>query len=134
MAAWWRATSPQASIYDESGREIASAGFFVDLGERLEMERKLHRTQEQLLQSEKLAAMGRLTSQLAHELNNPLYGIMNTLELMKTEIQPGNKRRKLLDMALSESVRLTDSAAQDALLFQTRPGAALRCGYQHHPG
>ena len=72
-------------IYDDTGRETASAGFFVDLGERLEMERKLHRTQEQLLQSEKLAAMGRLTSQLAHELNNPLYGIMNTLELMKTE-------------------------------------------------
>ena len=95
-------------IYDDTGRELATVGFFVDLGERLEMERKLHRTQEQLLQSEKLAAMGRLTSQLAHELNNPLYGIMNTLELMKTEIQPGNKRRKLLDMALSETVRLTD--------------------------
>lgn len=95
-------------IYDDAGREIASVGFFVDLAERLEMERKLHRTQEQLLQSEKLAAMGRLTSQLAHELNNPLYGIMNTLELMKTEIPPGNKRRKLLEMALSETTRLTD--------------------------
>ncbi|MBW1813312.1 MAG: PAS domain-containing sensor histidine kinase, partial [Deltaproteobacteria bacterium] len=63
-------------------------------------------TQEQLLQSEKLAAMGRLTSQIAHELNNPIYGIMNTLELMKTEIPPENKRRKILEMALSETVRL----------------------------
>ena len=52
--------------------------------------------------------MGRLTSQIAHELNNPLYGIMNTLELMKTEISPDNKRRKLLEMALSEIVRLSD--------------------------
>ncbi|MBI9083529.1 MAG: PAS domain S-box protein [Desulfobacterales bacterium] len=94
-------------IYDRKGSEVASVGIFVDLGERLEMERTLHRTQEQLLQSEKLAAMGRLISQLAHELNNPLYGIMNTLELMKTEIPPTNKRRKLLDMALSETVRLT---------------------------
>jgi signal transduction histidine kinase len=72
------------------------------------MERQLSRTQEQLLQSEKLAAMGRLTSQLAHELNNPLYGIMNTLELMKTEIRPDNKRRRLLDMSLSETMRLAD--------------------------
>jgi PAS domain S-box-containing protein len=95
-------------IYDDHGRELASVGFFVDLGERLEMERKLRRTQEQLLQSEKLAAMGRLTSQLAHELNNPLYGIMNTLELMKTEIKPENKRRRLLDMSLSETMRLAD--------------------------
>jgi two-component system NtrC family sensor kinase len=95
-------------IYDAAGQEIASVGIFVDLEEQLKMERKLHNTQEQLLQSEKLAAMGRLTSQIAHELNNPLYGIMNTLELMKTEIPVGNKRRKLLDMSLSETVRVTD--------------------------
>lgn len=95
-------------IYDDKGNEIASVGFFVDLGEMMEMNTKLRRTQEQLLQSEKLAAMGRLTSQIAHELNNPLYGIMNTLELMKTEISPDNKRRKLLDMSLSETERLAD--------------------------
>jgi two-component system NtrC family sensor kinase len=95
-------------IYDDQGKELASAGFFVDLSEQIRMERKLQRTQEQLLQSEKLAAMGRLTSQLAHELNNPLYGIMNTLELMKTEIAPDNKRRRLLDMSLSEVTRLAD--------------------------
>lgn len=97
-----------AIIYDAKGKEVASVGIFVDLEERLEMERKLRQTQEQLLQSEKLAAMGRLTSQIAHELNNPLYGIMNTLELMKTEIAPESKRRRILEMALSETTRLTE--------------------------
>ncbi len=97
-----------AIIYDEEGKEMATVGIIVDLRERLEMERTLYRTQEQLLQSEKLAAMGRLTSQIAHELNNPLYGIMNTLELMKTEIPPDNRRRKLLDMSLSETMRLAE--------------------------
>ena len=97
-----------AIIYDTKGKEIASVGLFVDLRDRLEMERALRHTQEQLLQSEKLAAMGRLTSQIAHELNNPLYGIMNTLELLKTEISPDNRRRKILEMALSETVRLSD--------------------------
>ncbi|MCP4343393.1 MAG: PAS domain S-box protein [Desulfobulbaceae bacterium] len=97
-----------AIVYDENHNEIATVGIFTDLKERLEMERRLKTTQEQLLQSEKLAAMGRLTSQIAHELNNPLYGIMNTLELMKTEISPDNKRRKLLEMALSEIVRLSE--------------------------
>ena len=95
-------------ICDAKDREIASVGIFVDLRERLEMERVLVDTQEKLLQSEKLAAMGRLTSQIAHELNNPLYGIMNTLELLKTEVSPQSKRRKILDMALSETVRLTE--------------------------
>ncbi len=97
-----------AMIYDDDGNEVATVGSFVDLTERIEMERALSKTQEQLLHSEKLAAMGRLTSQVAHELNNPLYGIMNTLELLKSEVPPGNKRRKLLDMSLSEIVRLAD--------------------------
>ena len=101
-------TLSAATIYDANGTEIATVGSFVDLRERLEMERALRRTQEQLLQSEKLAAMGRLTSQIAHELNNPLYGIMNTLELLKTEVSPQSKRRKILEMALSETVRLSD--------------------------
>ena len=98
-----------ASIaYDEQGNELASVAILVDLKERLNMERQLGEARQHLLQSEKLAAMGRLTSQIAHELNNPLFGIMNTLELMKTEISPQNKRRKLLDMSLSETVRLAD--------------------------
>ena len=101
-------TLSAAIIYDANGKEIASVGSFVDLRDRLQMERALRDTQEQLLQSEKLAAMGRLTSQIAHELNNPLYGIMNTLELLKTEIPADNKRRKILEMALSETVRLSD--------------------------
>jgi PAS domain S-box-containing protein len=95
-------------IYDESGKEIASVGIFKDLRERLRIERELREMQQALLQSEKLAAMGRLTSQIAHELNNPIYGIMNTLELLKTEIPPESKRRRILELSLSEIQRLAE--------------------------
>ncbi len=95
-------------IYDEDGKEIASVGIFKDLRERLRIERELQKMQEALLQSEKLAAMGRLTSQIAHELNNPIYGIMNTLELLKTEIPPESKRRRILELSLSEIQRLSE--------------------------
>ena len=95
-------------IYDEEGKEIASVGIFKDLRERLRIERELREMQQALLQSEKLAAMGRLTSQIAHELNNPIYGIMNTLELLKTEIPPESKRRKILELSLSETQRLAE--------------------------
>ena len=95
-------------IYDDKGMEIATVGIFTDLRPRLKMEEQLRETQQQLLQSEKLAAMGRLTSQVAHELNNPIYGIMNTLELLKTEIPPDSKRRRILDMSLSETQRLSE--------------------------
>jgi len=95
-------------IYDEKGKEIGSVGIFKDLRERLRIERELQKIQQALLQSEKLAAMGRLTSQIAHELNNPIYGIMNTLELLKTEISPESKRRRILELSLSETQRLAE--------------------------
>ncbi len=95
-------------IYDEKGNEIASVGIFKDFRERLRIERELQKMREALLQSEKLAAMGRLTSQIAHELNNPIYGIMNTLELLKTEIPPESKRRRILELSLSEIQRLSE--------------------------
>jgi two-component system NtrC family sensor kinase len=95
-------------IYDNKGNEIATVGIFTDLRPRLKMEERLREAQQQLLQSEKLAAMGRLTSQVAHELNNPIYGIMNTLELLKTEIPSDSKRRRILDLSLSETQRLSE--------------------------
>ena len=104
----WIASNVRYGIENEI---IGYEGIVVDQTQRkqrLQVERELADARQHLLQSEKLAAMGRLTSQLAHELNNPLFGIMNTLELMKTEISPQNKRRKLLDMSLSEIMRLAD--------------------------
>ena len=111
-------------IYDARGRETAVVFTFVDLRERLKTERELSEARQHLLQSEKLAAMGRLTSQIAHELNNPLFGIMNTLELMKTEIPPSNKRRRLLDMSLSETERLADMLKK--MLSFSKPEEAER--------
>jgi PAS domain S-box-containing protein len=95
-------------VYDEKGEEVVSVGIFKDLRERVGIEKELRKTQEALLQAEKLAAMGRLTSRIAHELNNPIYGIMNTLELLKTEVPPENKRRRILDLSLSETERLSE--------------------------
>ncbi|NWG03978.1 MAG: PAS domain S-box protein [Syntrophaceae bacterium] len=97
-----------ALIYDGTGKEVASVGIFTDLRPRLKMEKDLQEIQQALLQSEKLAAMGRLTSQIAHELNNPIYGIMNTLDLLKTEIPPESKRRRILELSLSETHRLAE--------------------------
>jgi two-component system NtrC family sensor kinase len=105
---WIEGDLSAALIYDEQGNEVASVGIFKDLRERLRIERELRETQEALLQAEKLAAMGRLTSQIAHELNNPIYGIMNTLELLKTEIPPESKRRRILELSLSETQRLSE--------------------------
>jgi two-component system NtrC family sensor kinase len=43
---------------------------------------KLQMAKEQLLQSEKMASLGVLASSVAHEINNPLQGILNYIKLM----------------------------------------------------
>jgi PAS domain S-box-containing protein len=45
----------------------------------------LRRTQEQLLQSEKMSAVGQLIAGVAHELNNPLTAILGYAELLESE-------------------------------------------------
>jgi signal transduction histidine kinase len=48
-------------------------------------------THERLMQTEKLSAMGQMVSEIAHQLNNPLVGVINLAELAEREI--GNQAR-----------------------------------------
>jgi signal transduction histidine kinase len=67
-------------------------------------ERKL--TEAALLRSEKLAAMGRLASTVAHEINNPLEAVTNLLYLARTDSSEGAERREYLAAAERELTRL----------------------------
>jgi len=52
---------------------------------------KLSTEHERLIQIEKLSAMGQMVSEIAHQLNNPLVGVVNLAELAEREI--GNQAR-----------------------------------------
>lgn len=67
---------------------------------------ELEQSQAQLIQVEKLAAMGRLAASIAHELNNPLQAIQNCLHLVLKRPLPEPKRRQYLEMAQEEVERL----------------------------
>ncbi|RMF27182.1 MAG: histidine kinase, partial [Chloroflexi bacterium] len=76
--------------------------------ELAESARELERSQAQLIQAEKMAATGRLAASIAHEINNPLQAIHNSLHLiMRPNLSP-EKRYRYLMMAQEEVERLID--------------------------
>jgi PAS domain S-box-containing protein len=94
-----------ALIYDGKGQEIASVGIFTDLRSRLMMEKKLQETHLQLVSSEKMASLGKLAAGIAHEINNPLGGILIYSSLMMEDIPEEDSRRGDLARIVQEAGR-----------------------------
>ena len=85
------------------------------------MIKELELRQEQLLQERKLAAVGTLTSGIAHELNNPLNNISLTVESLIEELDELNKEEsiEMLHEVLGE-VERASSLVKNLLEFSRR--------------
>jgi len=69
-----------------------------------------------LIRSEKLAAIGRLSATIAHEINNPLEAVTNLLYLASSDRRLQPETRRYLEQADQELARLT-SIARHTLTF-----------------
>ena len=68
----------------------------------------LKEAQRHLLQSEKLAATGRLAASIAHEINSPVYGIKGCLQSIRDELSLDADLRGFVDLSLEETDRISD--------------------------
>ncbi len=77
--------------------------YIISIGIDISDERQL---QEQLLHAEKLSAVGKLSASIAHEINNPLFGIRNVLELLLDKGQLDNSNQEFAKLAVAECDRI----------------------------
>lgn len=97
-----------AAIIYEDGQESATAAIFNDLREKLAVEKKLREAQSQVMQTEKMASLGRLAAGVAHEINNPLTSIVLYGNIMQEKLESSNPLRKNLDYILEDAERCKD--------------------------
>ncbi len=88
------------ALKDELGQVFGFSAIIKDITEQKKMEAAL-------IQSERLAATGRLSASIAHEINNPLYGIRSCLTHV-LNANGGEVDLQFVRLAIKESDRIAD--------------------------
>lgn len=101
-----------ASIIYEGEEEVATIGFFHDLRERIHIQKELEKTQVQLMQSEKMASLGKLAAGVAHQLNNPLGSINLYAKLVLEEYDLPAGARDDIQRILKDAERCRDTVRE----------------------
>ena len=96
---------------DKDGNISGWIGTCTDITEKKNYE-------NQLIQAEKHAAIGRMVGSVTHEINNPLQTIKNCLYLIQQDTESDSANAEPLEMALSETQRLSNIVGQLRQLYR----------------
>jgi len=108
----WRVVRISASaLLDSAGHAIGIVASARDITEEKQFE-------QQLIQSERLAAMGQMLAGVAHELNNPLTAILGVSDLLRERAVDDSMRRQA-DLVRQQARRAAD-IVQSLLAFSRR--------------
>src|SRR5262245_25894556 len=108
-------------IRDRLGVVTAVVATMHNLSTIRELERR--RIEQVLFDSEKLAATGRLAASIAHEINNPLEAIKNSLYLLVNKTSADDPNFRFLEIAKKETERVSRILSQ--MLGFYRPTASM---------
>ncbi len=114
-----------ALMRDAHGQAQGIVCVALDITERKRAEQALQRAQEQLIQSEKLAALGRFSAGVAHEVKNPLAIILSGIESLQQSLATADDDTKAALSIIERSVMRADTIVRDLLKF-ARPSALVK--------
>lgn len=109
---------------------ISHAAIFLEnarlLAETHRAYQQLQQNREHMVQMEKLSALGTLVGGVAHEINNPLMGVMNYVEFARQKSDDA-KIGQVLDAALHEINRIKTIVRNMLIYVRTRDHRAETC-------
>jgi PAS domain S-box-containing protein len=109
----WRTTRASASPLFDAENKVS--GVIVSVRD-ITVEKKL---EQQIIQSERLAAMGQMIGGFAHELNNPLTSILGMSELLQEGEAPESVRKQMV--VLQQQARRAAEIVQNLMYFSRPP-------------
>jgi signal transduction histidine kinase len=103
------------AVANQLAINLNETNLYTNLQESLKQEQAMR---SQLIQSERLALVGRLLASVSHELNNPLQAIQNALFLIKDEIGLSEQGGQDMDIILSETERMATLIERLRLVYK----------------
>jgi PAS domain S-box-containing protein len=113
----------RTAIKDETGNVIGSSAIIRDITKMKELQR-------QLIHSEKLATIGRLSAALAHEIKNPLAGISGAVQVIGENLPEGDSRQEIIKEILRQTKWLDNTI--NHLLLYSKPRPLNKVYYNIH--
>jgi len=93
-----------------SDREVASVIRIDDVTKQVRLERMV-------VQTEKIHSLGELTAGMAHEINNPLAGILQNIQIMKNRLQRGLNKNEQVAVACGGSLEVIENYMKERNIF-----------------
>jgi PAS domain S-box-containing protein len=118
----WYANSRANSVYNESGKILKQYGSIQDITDIKNAEEREKQMQQELFNATHMASIGEMASGIAHEINNPLTGVVGFSQLLVNRDIPEDIR---------EDLEIINSEAQRAAKIVS---GLLTFAYQNKPG
>ncbi|MBN2853139.1 MAG: PAS domain S-box protein [Clostridia bacterium] len=97
-----------SNYYSSDGNPLKTIGIMLDVSEKVKLETEKRNTEIKLREQQKLEAIGVLASGIAHEINNPINGIMNYGQIITDQCQDNSNIKKYAEEIIYETRRVSE--------------------------